>query len=284
METLTLEFDDGTLEVDADGLRKMESEYFNALLNSDCKKIGKIDGVSIKDFQVLYENPNWEIVLFPQEDLSVVESKCNKLILIDRFQMKRLFEVYARNLAERSKYVDYFPPEVIQLLCVRGYDVRPSIERWAELICVEGFPIDVYLNHGLFKMGGRRKIICDHPDCTPTIIEQLINEEFPKEAFYGYVMRGLLDQKSVLKCLSIFDPVYRKWKMRVKKGTSPLEFDMVTLCWIFGSGSWSCVPKSIRDFVHYEMWDKTHTLIKQFDNEQDAKDNLDANYCCYAVF
>lgn len=261
---LTLEFENGTLDVTEEGLRNMKSEYFNALLSSDMKKNGKIEDVYVEDFKMMYEIKEWKEVASKGSVIWDLEDWCNKLILADRFQMSHAFAIYFKKLAVLDVSIKMeFPVTVIELLLIHHAPFHFNHDTWAELICVDGLSLSIFKKYrDCPTTNALLNVVFDHPSCTSTIFGELFQSGIEKRRIYEYARRGLITFESALKYIAFGGDIGSSWTPRVKKGTSPVEIEMVTRCRFNTSSSYVyAIDPELKAVSYYEILDGLPNLV-----------------------
>lgn len=289
METLLLEFSNGSVEVTRKGLKNMESAYFDAFLDTKLTTQTKFDDILVEEFQEMYNLKEWTTVVGSKNSHLELENHCNKLFLADRFQMERVFSMLANKLiytaVDGHFWKDDLPAEVVELLLNNNYDVRLSTDRWAELICVDGFPIDVFKKFNSPSTASTIQI-CRHPNCTAAILEKFISMFMERDCIYLFVRRGILSSMAGLKFNTVFRSNYHEdVRIKVKTGTSPLELDLEMCCKLPGRSTSDYIPewKWASDIAtHYEIRDVQGQVVKTCATRKEAFEKSSA-YGIYTI-
>ncbi len=289
METLTLEFSNGSFEATRDGLENMGSAYFDALLNTTLSTETKFSDILVEEFQEMYNFKEWTTVVGSKNAHLKLEQCCNQLFLADRFQMERAFRMLANKLLytaiDGHFWKDDLPSEVVELLLNNDYDVQLSTGRWTELICVDGFPIDLFEKFNKPSRASTMQI-CKHPNCTAAILEKFISMSMERDCIYQFVKRGILSPMAGLKFNTVFRSNYHAdVQVRVKTGTSPLELELEMCCKLSGRSTTEYIPewKWATDIAtHYEIRDAQGQLVKICTTRKEALEKS-SEYSIYTI-
>ena len=225
-EPFLLELEDGQFAATFGGLYAMQSEYFDALITSPMRGTHKLEDVHVEDFKELYELREYADAVTGY-DPAWVEDWCNKLVLTDRFLMRKSFCLYARKLAPKKIVCD-LPAPVVEILLTNDQRVELTNARWVELICEENLDLKLFTSRNQRGVPILGEAVRAHEKCTPYILSFFLESMLSLREIYVCVDRGLMSERAGLKWMVHSES---RWEHSVLNASpdskAPLEIDLL---------------------------------------------------------